>query len=298
MYLRTILWSALLLFSFVLHSDEGKDEETKYFLSVAAIFKDEAPYFKEWLEYHRVVGVDHFYLYNNGSSDNFLEVLSPYIHMGIVTLIDWPDKEVSSSYKNEVYAWVACTQVPAYYDACQRSVTETEWLAMIDLDEFMVPVEFSTMKKLLAQYEEVPGVMLFWKMYGTSHVSSLEKNRLLIEALHLTIDPSHELNTKVKSIVRPALFDRFYFPPHICIYKQGLKPTYIAKEKGRLHHYFNRTIDYFLLEKVSKKEHMDNRTLSSLEIEQSMNMGNDQEDTENGIVKYIPELRKRMGYDK
>ena len=43
---------------------------------------------------------------------------------------------------------------------------------------------------------------------------------------------------------------------------------------------------------------MDNRTLSSLEIEQSMNMGNDQEDTENEIVKYIPELRKRMEYDR
>ena len=34
-----------------------------YDLAVAAIFKDEARYLKEWLDYHLLAGVEHFYLY-------------------------------------------------------------------------------------------------------------------------------------------------------------------------------------------------------------------------------------------
>ena len=45
----------------------------KYNLSICAIFKNEAKYLKEWIEYHRIFGVDHFYLYNIGSRDSFLD---------------------------------------------------------------------------------------------------------------------------------------------------------------------------------------------------------------------------------
>lgn len=31
------------------------------YLAVCAIFRDEAPYLAEWIEFHRLVGVEHFY---------------------------------------------------------------------------------------------------------------------------------------------------------------------------------------------------------------------------------------------
>ena len=37
-------------------------------IAVCAIFKDEAPYLLEWLAFHRMIGVDLFVLYDNGSS--------------------------------------------------------------------------------------------------------------------------------------------------------------------------------------------------------------------------------------
>jgi hypothetical protein len=43
----------------------------KHYLSICAIFKDEAPYLQEWIEFHRLLGVEKFYLYNNNSRDNF-----------------------------------------------------------------------------------------------------------------------------------------------------------------------------------------------------------------------------------
>lgn len=49
----------------------------KYRVSLCLIFKNEAPFLKEWLDYHLTIGVDHFYLYNNNSDDDFKRVLRP-----------------------------------------------------------------------------------------------------------------------------------------------------------------------------------------------------------------------------
>jgi hypothetical protein len=38
-------------------------------IAICAIFKDEAPFLLEWLAFHRMIGVDLFVLYDNGSND-------------------------------------------------------------------------------------------------------------------------------------------------------------------------------------------------------------------------------------
>ena len=65
----------------------------QYKVSVCAIFKNEAPYLKEWIEFNRIVGVEHFYLYNNNSEDNYEEIIAPYIKKGLVTLVQWPKSQ-------------------------------------------------------------------------------------------------------------------------------------------------------------------------------------------------------------
>ena len=37
----------------------------QYEVSICAMYKNEAKYILEWIEYHLMIGVDHFYLYNN-----------------------------------------------------------------------------------------------------------------------------------------------------------------------------------------------------------------------------------------
>lgn len=64
-----------------------------YNLVICAIFKNEARYLKEWVEYHRMVGVEHFYLYNNDSTDNYKEELKYYLDNNIVTLTDVPGEK-------------------------------------------------------------------------------------------------------------------------------------------------------------------------------------------------------------
>ena len=56
----------------------------KYDLAVVAIMKNEGPYLKEWIEFHKLVGVQKFYLYDNESNDDSRKILEPYIKEGLV----------------------------------------------------------------------------------------------------------------------------------------------------------------------------------------------------------------------
>ena len=54
-----------------LSEEENREsKQFKYFISVACIIKNEGPYLKEWIEYHKLIGVEHFYVYDNESSDD------------------------------------------------------------------------------------------------------------------------------------------------------------------------------------------------------------------------------------
>ena len=53
-------------------------------MTIACISKNEGPYLKEWIEYHKMLGVDRIFFYDNESSDNTQDVLSTYIDSGYV----------------------------------------------------------------------------------------------------------------------------------------------------------------------------------------------------------------------
>jgi hypothetical protein len=57
----------------------------KYYLSVLAIFKNETMNLETWIQHYLWQGVEHFYLIDNGSTDNPLSILDKYIKDGLVT---------------------------------------------------------------------------------------------------------------------------------------------------------------------------------------------------------------------
>ena len=48
-----------------IHTYSNKEKDYK--VSLCTIFKNEAPYLKEWIEFNHLIGVEHFFLYNNNS---------------------------------------------------------------------------------------------------------------------------------------------------------------------------------------------------------------------------------------
>ena len=58
---------------------------TILFISV----RNRAIYLPEWIEYHRLLGVDHFIFFDNFSSDKIHEYLSEYQQEGIATVVNF-----------------------------------------------------------------------------------------------------------------------------------------------------------------------------------------------------------------
>lgn len=173
----------------------------EYDLSVCAIFRDEARFLREWLEFHKLVGVQHFYLYNNLSQDAYLEVLTPYIENGEVELIEFPYPSSNQLEFNSV-------QIAAYDHALLLSREKTQWLAAIDTDEFLYPVNQENVLSILKRYESHGGVEVNWQMFGTSSVKEIPEHQLLIETLVLRADRYFQSNHNVKSIVQPHLVEK------------------------------------------------------------------------------------------
>ena len=145
----------------------------KYAISICAIFKNEAPFLEEWIEMNHLVGIEHFYLYNNNSSDNFHEVLLPYIENGLVTLVDFPyDHAQFKAYQN-------------FYETYRH---ETQWVAFIDIDEFFCPNSHLTLQEWIKPYEKYPVIQIYWKMFGTSGLMHHDYSRLVTEQYHVSWD--------------------------------------------------------------------------------------------------------------
>jgi hypothetical protein len=126
------------------------------YLAVCAIYRDEAPYLREWIEFHRLVGVERFFLYDNGSEDEHREVLAPYLD-GVVELNEWNRQP---------------GQLPAYDDCLARHREHARWIAFIDVDEFLFSPAERSLPNVLSEYESWPGVGATMLQYGTSgHVT-------------------------------------------------------------------------------------------------------------------------------
>jgi hypothetical protein len=158
---------------------------SRHELAICAIFREEAPFLREWIEFHVGVGVTHFYLYNNFSTDQFRSELDPFIRDGLVTLTDWP---------------VPVGQLSAYRDCLKRHRMDARWIAFIDIDEFLFsPIE-RDVRRILAEFNDKPGVHV-WQFFFGSSGHPTRSDKPLLEAF--TQRASETQITTVKTIANP-----------------------------------------------------------------------------------------------
>ena len=226
-------------------------------VSIVAIMKDEGRYLDEFICYHLCVGIEHFFLYDNESTDNTMEVLQPYIDKGYVTYIDCPGERV---------------QQFAYNDALSRFEYETSYMAFIDLDEFIVPVApietvpdavnsiIEAQKQNPYRWKKAGGIGVNWLLYGTSNnvdpVAGLMLESYLYRASEDDIGNCH-----IKSIVNPRVTKSFPRSSHSVEYISDEYSTISERgsciydspfffdasfSKLRLHHYISKSETEYL----------------------------------------------------
>jgi hypothetical protein len=123
-----------------------------HYLTACLIFRDAASYLDEWLRFHLLVGVEHFYLYDNDSSDDYLSVIQPFRAEGKVSLKKWPGP---------------MQQLDIYADCLKENRGATKWLTYLDDDEFLFPARDATIRDALSSYDGYAGVAACWLLFGS-----------------------------------------------------------------------------------------------------------------------------------
>lgn len=270
-------------------------------LSICTIFQNDAPYLREWLEFHKLQGITHFYLYNNNSSDDYLSVLRPYLQNREVTVVNWPYTYGNGQHKK----WIKI-QSGAYKHCIKHYGKETKWLAAIDSDEFLFCPSGEKLPQFLKRYERFGGLCVNWLKFGTSHVEEIPRGDLLIEHLCHCYPQEDKNNRFFKSIVQPEcvkdcksahffLFKKNFFAANVN--GEPISPLWGSRTKKiyldsiRINHYWTRTAKYFREVKLASRI----RRRNHFTIEQQQNEAEkSNQATDNAILQFVPALKAAL----
>ena len=214
-----------------------------YDLAFVAIMKNEGHYIKEWLGYHLLAGVNHFYIYDNESTDNMKEILQPYIAAGIVTYIFYPGK---------------AKQMEAYNDAVKKFRFQCRYMVFVDADEFFLPKSNRSITEVADEIfsdlgEKVGGFAAHWFMYGSNGEEKADYTRGVLERFTRRRDTPE---ISIKSITDPRKIDFIWSPhfptffPKIDFIDTGIEnAVYDISEKIVVNHYITKSKEEFFLRK-------------------------------------------------
>ena len=209
-----------------------------YDLAIVAILKNEGRYIKEWLDYHLLAGVDHFFLYNNDSTDDYDEIVAPYVAAGLVTNTPFPG---------------GSAQFAAYSFAVRDWRFQCRHVAFIDLDEFIFPKTGQSITQvvddILSQDTNAAGVAINWQMFGSNGHKTADFSRGVLERFtrRAPVDwvvpiPHRDIpggNTQIKTVVNPRKVYTFF---------NGHNPLYfgvnyaVNENGGRVDSYYNEPV--------------------------------------------------------
>jgi hypothetical protein len=253
-------------------------------IALCCVFQNEANWLKEWIEFHRLIGVERFYLYNNMSTDAFQLVLSPYVREGIVELYDFPQ----APFRN--------TDQPTVYNHALRKARKLhKWLAIIDTDEFIVPMHTNSLKDYLRAYEDCAGIYPHWILFGTSQIKELEAGELLVDKL-IRRSPLQEKHNHFKKAIVQPLMTKKVTTAHECAHIAGGKVRKPSDVELRLHHYFVRTEDFLYNVKLPRVRKWNVNAFSPQSLIRFMPVANSEVDTT--MHRFVPALEPRVRSSK
>jgi FkbM family methyltransferase len=208
-------------------------------LSIMAIFKNETMNLRVWLEHYLWQGVEHFYLIDNGSTDNPLHILQEYIDKDIVTYYFRSEKHQQVKHYRYVFD--------------KENIKEkTKWLCICDLDEFF----FGTEKKLIDTLDEFDEYNVIYTnsfFYGSDNLIEHPKD-IRTGILHREED----IENGTKYIFKPSSINNsseiwIHWLVHIgSLQKKSMPNETFDNTKIRLNHYRIQSLEYFKNVKMTR----------------------------------------------
>lgn len=127
-------------------------------LCIVAMFKNEGHILNEWIEHYISEGVDHFFMIDHGSTDNYREKIDNYIQKGIIDIV-----VDNSTHRHHL-------QIDLYNHYFMKERSEYTWSIICDLDEFIYSrCGFPTIKSYVKRLpRRISQVCIPWKIFGSN----------------------------------------------------------------------------------------------------------------------------------
>ncbi len=254
--------------------------EQKYELAACVIVKNEARFLAEWLEYHLLIGVEHFYIYDNDSADDIGAQLSVYAD--VVTRLHWP--------------LTSDQQRAAYQHFFRTFRHQARWVAFIDADEF-IAFRGADLRAYLRSQSAENGIMAQWVLFGTSGHRARPAG-LVIE--NYTQCHARSPNPNIKTICRPTeVREADIVSPHRFPYRDE-RPGFAAPlDVIAVYHYITRSLED-LLDKVSRGDawsaHDTARNLADIPatVRSKLEKYDNTDTTDTYMLQFVPLVRARI----
>eukprot|EP00281_Chroomonas_sp_CCMP1168_P018844 CAMPEP_0206230584 /NCGR_PEP_ID=MMETSP0047_2-20121206/10344_1 /ASSEMBLY_ACC=CAM_ASM_000192 /TAXON_ID=195065 /ORGANISM="Chroomonas mesostigmatica_cf, Strain CCMP1168" /LENGTH=461 /DNA_ID=CAMNT_0053654031 /DNA_START=208 /DNA_END=1593 /DNA_ORIENTATION=+ len=161
-----------------------------------------------WIEYHRMIGFEHFYIFDHDSEEHgVLEAgLMPFIDAGVVTYVWYPytdcirDHEVKPGVGPGGYDQLRIGQYSCTNGALRRYAHQTEYMAHWDVDEYMVLPQGKKIQEVVHSFGQPlsDAFMLEEWWYSACHDHVDNHNMLQVEKCRCAVKDS----TPAKSLMR------------------------------------------------------------------------------------------------
>jgi hypothetical protein len=126
-------------------------------ICIVAILKGEERFLDEWIVYHRMLGIEHFYLYDDDPLFPLEKFLQPYREF--VTVVNWYGMDTAMAGR--------MNQTKAYNHAVRRHAPPYDWVVFIDADEFIVLRKHETVHDFLEGFAgDCSAISLNWHVFG------------------------------------------------------------------------------------------------------------------------------------
>lgn len=228
-------------------------------LFIATIIKNERPYLKEWIDFHLAQGVRRIYIADNGSKDDPISVLLPYMESGKVYF----QRTRSKAWSIRLQA----LELNRLLSNISLAEGKHAWVAVIDIDEYLWHTEGRKLISFLQDFknQKIASISVNWLMFGTNGVKHLDTGKPMLEQLTMRAHVSLGEHKMVKPILYLRNTAGFLEGPHYAFAKGDAQDIYsdgspylpqepkIVHQPLCLNHYWYRDEAYYNSEKRAKR---------------------------------------------
>jgi hypothetical protein len=144
-------------------------------IALVCIAKNEDKYINEWVDYHIKLGFDSIFIYEN----------------------DW-DSNIERDNVYKIPFNGLRQQIPSYNHFIRNYRNDYDWVAFLDVDEFLVLKKHNNIHEFISEYQDYSSIGINWVLFGDNGLESTDGDGVLRFFTKRQKPP----NEHIKSIVK------------------------------------------------------------------------------------------------